>query len=136
MRLRGYEMQMLESPNDKELPKRVINKAIETANKSTMRFKLGAVLYKRGKIIAYASNEKRTHPTFGSGTYNCLHAEINSIRRALGQRKKVAGASIFVFRENYNCSKPCASCQSQFGAYGIKSVYYVDRFKTIRRVYP
>ena len=127
---------MDQETTDKELPPRVYAKAVDLASNSTMRFQLGAVVFKKNKILGFGVNERRTHPEFGSAPYYCLHAECNSIRKALMRGNSVAGADIFVYRRNNNCSKPCDSCKDKFISYGIRRVYYIDREGNIRRMYP
>ena len=130
-------MHTLEKTSDsKELPSRIINKAIMTAHTSTQRFKLGAVVFKKNKILGAAPNEKRTHPIYGSGKYQCLHAEYNALRRAHLNGHDTEGCDIFVYRTNDNCSKPCTSCQSRFAEFGVRYVYYVDRNNKIERIWP
>jgi hypothetical protein len=97
-----------------------------------------AMLMKRGKILAVASNR------VGSRSRGCgyakytIHAERNVIKQ-FGDTSKLKGCDLFVMNihENrltgekyFRFSKPCHDCQVFLekcqGEYGLKNVYYTD----------
>ena len=98
--------------------------AIKEAKKSTHRFKLGAVIGKGKRVLSKAHNIRKTHPVFGSGEYNTLHAESNAIYKAVRQGYDLTGATIYIYRENNNLAKPCKCCMGLIHKYGIKEVVY------------
>lgn len=97
-----------------------------------------AMLMKRGKILAVASNR------VGSRSRGCgyakytIHAERNVIKQ-FGDTSKLRGCDLIVMHihENkmsgerqFRCSKPCHGCQVFLekcqNEYGLKNVYYTD----------
>jgi len=98
--------------------------AREEAKKSTRKFKLGATIMKRNKVIATACNLHKTHPHFGSGEYKRLHAEGHAIYKAIRRGLSVAGATIYIYRKGDNLAKPCPCCMGLIHKYGIKEVIY------------
>jgi hypothetical protein len=90
-----------------------------------------AILMKRGKIIASATNKCRTRSkTPCSGGFT-IHAERNVIS-TLGDNSKLKGATMLVIRVLSNGSlgdsKPCHSCQMHLqkcmDVYGLLKVVY------------
>jgi len=95
-----------------------------------------AVLMKRGKIIAEATNNFGSR-RLGSGySDRTIHAERNVIKE-IGNIQNIRGAEMYVVRLNRNeCeghdafygSKPCYGCQIFLAKcikeYGLKNVYY------------
>lgn len=90
-----------------------------------------AVVVKRGKIIAEASNQVGSRSS-GSGfsTYT-IHAEKAVIKK-LGDLSKLRGADLYVFRvggeEHSHASAPCSDCQiflkKCMREYGLRFVFY------------
>ena len=95
-----------------------------------------AVLVRRGKIIAQATNKIGTRSK-GVGYSNCtIHAEKNVVKH-LGDYSKMKGADMYVMRrgrgENNTKlmnSKPCPDCelflQKCIRKYGLRNVYYTS----------
>ena len=98
--------------------------AIKESKKSKHRFKLGAVIAKGNKVLTKACNSRKTHPKFGAGEYNTLHAESHAIYKAIRQRINLEGTSIYIYRENNNLAKPCPCCMGLIHKYGIKGIHY------------
>ena len=107
---------MKESP-----PMRAARKA---STRSTHRFKLGAAIAKKKKVLVTACNTCKTHPKYGSGNYDTLHAESHAIYKAIRQGIDIRGATIYVYRENDNLAKPCSCCMRLIREHGIKDVVY------------
>jgi hypothetical protein len=96
-----------------------------------------AVLVKRGKIMAQATNR------IGSRSRGCgyseytIHAERNVVKQ-LGDISQLKGADMYIMRmtkdrkkvgmDRFMDSKPCASCQlfleKCMREYGLKNVFY------------
>ena len=98
--------------------------AIKESKKSTHRFKMGAAIAKKNKVLVSAPNSRKTHPKFGSGSYSTLHAESHAIYKAIRQGIDIEGATIYVYRANNNLAKPCPCCMGLIHKYGIKKVVY------------
>jgi tRNA(Arg) A34 adenosine deaminase TadA len=107
--------------NDEPLPMRI---AIKESKKSKHRFKLGAVIAKGKRVLVKAHNSRKTHPVFGSGEYNTLHAESYAIYKAVRRGVNLEGTTMYVYRQNNNLAKPCKCCMGLIHKYGIKEVVY------------
>lgn len=94
-----------------------------------------AVLVRRGKVIATASNRVGTRSR-GCGFSNMtIHAEVNVIK-SLGDNTRIKGCDLYVMRIPKNCgkgfmgSKPCHSCEvfltKCMKEYGLNNVYYTS----------
>lgn len=98
--------------------------AIKESQKSNHRFKLGAVIAKGKRVLARAHNTRKTHPVFGSGDYQTLHAESYAIYKAVRSGINLTGTTLYVYRHNNNLAKPCSCCMGLIHKYGIKEVIY------------
>ena len=98
--------------------------AMQESKKSNHRYKLGASIAKGNKVLVKACNIMKTHPKFGSGEYNNLHAEGHALYKALRHGIDVEGATMYIYRENNNLAKPCPCCMGLIHKYGIKEVIY------------
>jgi deoxycytidylate deaminase len=97
------------------------------AQKSLMKFKIGAALIRRGRIVAVSHNTTKTHPKFGSKKdFKTLHAEGNVIWTAKKLGIPTQGLTIMVYRRNWLNSKPCESCQKLIKKAGIAKVIYTN----------
>ena len=103
--------------------------AIKESHKSNHRFKLGACIARGKRVLAKAHNTRKTHPKFGAGEFKTLHAESHAIYKAVRMGIDIAGATIYVFRENYNLAKPCSCCMNLIYEHGLKEVVYSDNQK-------
>jgi len=109
---------------DKQI-KSIIKHASRISEKSTFRFKLGAVIFKGNRIISTGYNQNKSHPLprrhFEFGT---IHAEIDALLHSV---QSVDGCDIYVFRKNRFGSamaRPCSMCQEILREYGIKTAYF------------
>ena len=96
-----------------------------------------AILVKRGKIIAEATNKvaSRSNGAATRGSQNFIHAERN-LMRVIGDYNKLRGADIYVMRigfkqsseVEFRYSQPCPECtvllQKCMREYGVKNVYF------------
>ena len=98
--------------------------AILESEKSKHRFKIGAAIARGNKVISKACNVMKTHPLYGSGEYNNLHAEGHAIYKAIRSGIDIKGSTIYVYRQNNNLAKPCPCCMGLIHRHGIKSVVY------------
>ena len=113
------------------------------SNQRTLNLKLAhngsihvAILMKRGKIIAEATNNFGSR-RLGSGySDKTIHAERNVIKE-IGNIQNIRGAEMYVVRISRNdcngpdpfcSSKPCYGChlflEKCMKEYGLKNVYY------------
>jgi deoxycytidylate deaminase len=97
--------------------------AKKIADNNTARWKIGAVLSRGNKILARGTNLKKTHPTFGSGHYQYLHAEGYVLWLATRRGYDLNNTVIYVYRHNNNLAKPCTDCQKMLSKYNITSFY-------------
>lgn len=98
-----------------------------------------AVLVKRGKVIAQATNRIGSRSRGSGWSTNTIHAERNVVKD-LGDISQLRGADMFIMRfskdrkregfDRFMGSKPCSSCQlfleKCMREYGLKNVYYTD----------
>lgn len=87
--------------------------------------KMGAVLYKGGRVIARRSNMSRPFGCSNRG----FHAEERLIKCC--DKKHLKGAVMFIARTNNSMSRPCAVCWALIRSVGIKKVVYRNWDKTI-----
>ena len=100
----------------------LINHALISAEQSKHRYKLGAVVFKQGKILSKGYNETKRGVGKITGYWEgSLHAEVSAI---LGVNTSVYGASVLVVRRNLRNSRPCVSCLAFLKRAGIKRVFY------------
>lgn len=98
--------------------------AMEQAKKSIVRFKHGAVIVKKGKIVSLGHN-KYCFSCYAIHKI-CIHAEINAIANC--PTKYLSGATLYVIRLNESgelkYSKPCQRCKDYIIRSKISYVYY------------
>jgi deoxycytidylate deaminase len=106
--------------------------AVNMAKKSISRFRLGAVLARRNRVISTGFNDMRkSHPlqqkyARGIDFTMGLHAEVDS---CLGvSRNELEGAELYVARilkdGTTALSKPCEVCYRFLVNVGIKKIHY------------
>ena len=100
--------------------------AEKEANKSNERYKLGCLLIKNGHILGRGFNINKSHPKYGSGYHDFLHAEGRAILNAVSKGKNLIDSSALVFRRNSLLAKPCKDCMKLLKKFGIKEVYYTN----------
>lgn len=96
-----------------------------------------AVLVRRGKVVATASNRMGTRSR-GCGFNNMtIHAEVNVVK-SLGDTTKIKGCDLYVMRvpkesrraHGFMNSKPCHDCEKFLikcmKEYGLNNVYYTS----------
>lgn len=111
---------------------RFINVAKELAERSSHNYKLGAVIYKHGKIVSTGYNKTNRGVNKHYGHWSgSLHAELSAIINA---RTDLTGASIVVARRYGRLARPCTHCLAAIKEAGIKQVWFtdglgVDKFK-------
>jgi len=96
-----------------------------------------AMLVKRGKIIARATNGFGSRSRGSGYCANSIHAERNVVKE-LGNIHELRGAEMYIMRisrkkdleedEQFVGSKPCSQCmvflEKCMNEYGLKNVYY------------
>lgn len=108
-----------------EEPDPILALAIKESSKSPMKFKLGAVIVKRGRVIGWGYNTKKTHPRYGSKDgYKTMHAEGNALYTCEKLGNNPSGSTMIVYRKGYRNSKPCPECLRLIEKAGIKKVVY------------
>lgn len=97
------------------------------SERSKLRFKLGAIITKRNKVIGVGYNSHKTHSKYGSGKYCTLHSEGSALYNAIKRKNDVSGATIYVYRRHMGLAKPCEDCRKLLQRHGIKKVFYSNR---------
>ena len=104
------------------------------------KFRLGALIVKKNRIVSMGTNAKRSHPLqkkFSSrpDLEAWRHAEVHSL--SLCRIEDAIDAKIYVGRvlanNEWASSKPCEGCTKALKHFGIKGAYYYDEgFKYLR----
>lgn len=110
----------------------ILRKAIEEAEKSSYRFKIGCVIFKGSRIISSGHNEIRSCSKIldkYKKYKNALHAEQAAIIKT--DWRKLNGCSILTVKISGNMgylgiSKPCNMCYELIKHVGIKEMYYTN----------
>jgi len=108
---------------------RFLSVAIEEANKSELRAKIGCIAVVSGKIVARGYNTYQTHSKDGLIRHVCsCHAEISVLRKCLKQniRRKINLYVIRITHAGYfACSAPCLQCTEVMRDFNIKNITYI-----------
>jgi len=123
-----------------KLPNRIIERAKDSASRSTYTHRMGAVIFdKKKNIISCGCNfaqrsAKHLHPKFYRWP-GSIHAEMDCILRA---RTDLKGMNILVVRLNkrneLRLAKPCQHCQMYLKFVGLKNCYYSNSNGEIERL--
>lgn len=111
---------------------KIIRAAIKSANKSTFRQRLGAVIFSGNKVHSCGFNKPKSHPiTKPYHEFGTIHAEIDAIINA----NEPEGKDIFVVRitksKIMSTSKPCEMCSQILRYHKINRVFYIDKRKNL-----
>lgn len=109
----------------------ILDLAIQIAASSPSRYRIGAVLLKKNKVISTAVNlEKKSHPfqakiakKVGMVPKIYLHAEVHALIRARCDVDTIVVARLDK-RGQLKLSRPCACCSFALQEAGITKVYY------------
>lgn len=111
-----------------DVPNNVVEVARKIATRSNMHQKVGAVVYKKDRVISTGYNRwlrighVQSHST--SYTRYSIHAEEDAL---LGARPKdCIGASIYIYRNGGGLAKPCEKCQAMLTRWGITQIQWSD----------
>lgn len=89
------------------------------------RFKLGAIVVEKNRIIGLGWNQIKTNPK-SSHKWSMRHAEFNAILNT--QREDLNGCELYVFRrgldKKIHIAKPCESCNNIIRQMGISKIHY------------
>lgn len=108
------------------------NKWFRLAKKCAMdsdhhKAKVGCVIVKKNRLIAYGTNSLKTHPKVAN-PWRTLHAEVRAL---LFSKLDLEGCIAYVYRElkdgTLGMAKPCAHCHDALKRAGIKKVYYTSQ---------
>jgi len=105
--------------------------AVEIAKSSPSKKKVGAVLFKKNKVIATAVNlERKSHPLqakfaqrVGLGSKIFLHSEIHALIKAREDADTIIVARVNPQNKLRN-SCPCKICSLALEEAGVKNIYY------------
>jgi tRNA(Arg) A34 adenosine deaminase TadA len=109
----------------------MIQHAIREAQKSIFKYRFGAVVTRKGRIVGRGHNQLRHHDLCGYPFNNSLHAEAAAIRNM-----RAKGDTIYVARTSrqgvIGNSRPCVHCLHFISLSGIRWVVYTTPNGTIR----
>lgn len=101
--------------------------AREESKKSNGKYRMGAIIFRGKNILSRGHNIDKTHPVWGSGFNQKIHAETHALYRAHRDGMDISGSSIFIYRENYlgeAIAKPCKHCYNKLKAAGVENIHY------------
>ena len=109
-----------------KIPLSVIKLAKKVASRSQHKFKLGAVIFKKGDILSFGFNHAhKTHPK-SNVPYRKIHAELGALLYLT--REQLKGSSIYIHRTKKDGSeglaKPCQYCAALLEEVGIRDIYF------------
>ena len=108
--------------------------------------RIAAAVVRRGKIVSYWYNHKKTHPFQTRFCKNphavFFHAEVHAIKNALKSVdvEDLSKCELYIVRAKRNStnkkwitgmSKPCSGCQKCIDLFDLKSVYYSKEGETM-----
>ena len=94
---------------------------------SPMRFKLGAILIKKGRVVAVGNNHRKTNPRYGvKADFMTLHAEGDLLYSCYKLGIDTRKTTMIVYRKNGKLARPCIHCQKLIEKAGIKKVIYTN----------
>jgi len=106
----------------------------DLARKSCQKYKVGAIVLLKGKIIGKGFNSRKSHPLLKNMYGFCsMHAECSALLKT-----DTKGDTIIVFRikkDGFGCSKPCHRCQRFIKDNGIKKVIYTNNAGVLETMY-
>ena len=117
----------------------IIKRCLEECERSTYRFRVGAVIFSSKRIISSGHNEIRSSniPNKHKLYNNSVHAEQAAL---LGTDwNKLKGCSILVMKcsktlKQLSNAKPCPMCMKVLEYVGIKDIYYSNEQGEIVKV--
>ena len=97
------------------------------------RFKIGAIVVYKNKLISAGVNSDKSHPVQksydrwrGFRTHHSCHAEVRAILNS--KMSNLAGHELFVYRQTKDGrlgnARPCPACMKMIQDYGIKKIFY------------
>lgn len=130
-------------PNNKIKAHPRFNKFIAMArsmSESSMfeRYRIGAILVIKGKVVARGYNSNKGHPMqkiynaertdVGDSSPHPIHAELDVLRKAKNLGIDFKNAELFVYHINNNgeqkLARPCAACMKAIKDHGITVIHY------------
>lgn len=98
---------------------------------SPVRLRMGAVLIKKNRVLAFGSNHMKTHPHWANGVrYYSIHCEIKTVMIAQNLNLDIRGCDMYIYRQTRDnkpaCARPCESCFANLEEMGIDTVYFTE----------
>lgn len=100
--------------------------ALNVSKQSEYRYKIGAVIFDKNKIVSVGINKLKTNPQLNEYfKYATVHAEVDAVLHSI---QDIEGCDIFVYRETRDGkvanAKPCPQCVQFLKKNGIKRAYW------------
>ena len=100
------------------------------------KFKIGAVLVIKGKVVAKGFNSQKGHPLqrkynearkdMGENSHHPIHAEIDVLKKL--KNVDLKNAELYIYNVNRNGSqrmaRPCPACMDAIKQHGIGTIHY------------
>lgn len=119
----------------------IIDYSIIQSKELTHNFKHFSFILLRNKILSIGVNKpNKTHPLAFKfkHRFNCTHSELDSIVRFKYSHEILQKCDMVNIRVSINdeirIAKPCCYCFSLISAFGIKYIYYSNRYNSFSRM--
>lgn len=99
-------------------------RAIELAHMSLHRFRLGAVVVRKGNVMGHGVNRRTNDPTITDYTLCSVHAEQAAIKASGNTEDAVMYIARVGRKGQILTAAPCNTCITDMIAAGIKRVVY------------
>jgi len=128
-----------------EKDRKLIERAIENAEKSDMKFHIGSVMTENGKVVGNGYNSKRSQYCFDGKKFNhnSCHSEMAAIidasrrtQRRRRKRSRPGKSNIYTAKVSkegmISNSFPCFRCVQWMKEVGIRHIFYIDNNREIQ----
>lgn len=106
----------------KKIPSYIQLLAQKQSLKSTMRHKIGSVIYNKHGVINTGYNRWLSIGNSSYKTRYSIHSEIDCLTGC--SLDELWGSSIYIHRSNGGLAKPCKHCMASLISNGIAHIYW------------
>jgi deoxycytidylate deaminase len=117
-----------------------LKQAIDEAQKSEHKQKMGAIIFDKSKIISKGFNHPQRSVKHLKKKFQrwpgTVHAEVDAILKAKSNLKNLSMLVVRINNKNQlRLARPCRWCQMYLEYVGIKKVYYsINEFPYIKEI--
>lgn len=101
------------------------NIAKREAKKSIERYKVGAAISYKNKLISFGHNSLKTHP-LSKTSYKTIHAEFAALLKADSCKIDTIYICRAKIAKEFGIAMPCKICMKMIKEAGIRTIWYTD----------